>query len=66
MGSALSLACNHFGLECEVYMVKVSYGQSYRRSFMKAFGANVIPSPSNLTGVWKVYIRKGSGFCYAV
>lgn len=49
-GSALSLACNHFGLECEVYMVKVSYEQKpYRRSFMKTFGANVIASPSNLT-----------------
>lgn len=58
-GSALSLACNHFGLECEVYMVKVSYGQKpYRRSFMKAFGANVIPSPSNLTECGRSILEK--------
>lgn len=49
-GSALSLACSMFGLECTVYMVKVSYEQKpYRRSFMETFGAKVIPSPSNLT-----------------
>lgn len=49
-GSALSMACNHFGLDCTVYMVKVSYEQKpYRRSFMQTFGANVIASPSNLT-----------------
>jgi len=49
-GSALSLACSYFGLECTVYMVKVSYEQKpYRRSFMQTFGAKVIPSPSNLT-----------------
>ncbi len=46
-GSALSLACNFFGLECTVYMVKVSYHQKpYRRSLMEVWGANVIPSPS--------------------
>ncbi|NUM71379.1 MAG: TrpB-like pyridoxal phosphate-dependent enzyme [Ignavibacteriaceae bacterium] len=46
-GSALSFACQHFGLECEVYMVKVSYNQKpYRRSFMQLFGAEVIASPS--------------------
>lgn len=49
-GSALSFACSHFGLECEVYMVKVSYFQKpYRRSFMQLFGAKVFPSPSELT-----------------
>lgn len=49
-GSALSMACNHFGMDCTVYMVKVSYTQKpYRRSFMQTFGAQVIPSPSNLT-----------------
>lgn len=49
-GSALSFACNHFGLECEVYMVKVSYQQKpYRRTFMQLFGADVIASPSKLT-----------------
>lgn len=49
-GSALSMACNHFGLECTVYMVKVSYQQKpYRRSFMQTFGASVSASPSILT-----------------
>jgi len=49
-GSAISYAANHFGMECTVYMVKVSYQQKpYRKSFMQTFGANVIASPSNLT-----------------
>ena len=49
-GSALSLACSLFGLECMVYMVKVSYQQKpYRRSLIETWGAKVIPSPSNLT-----------------
>lgn len=49
-GSALSLACSRFEMECMIYMVKVSYNQKpYRRSFMQTFGANVVASPSNLT-----------------
>jgi len=53
-GSALSLACKFFGLECTVYMVKVSYHQKpYRRIFMQTYGADVIPSPSNLTEAGK-------------
>ncbi len=49
-GSALSLACNLFGLECKVYMVKISYEQKpYRRSMMQAWGAQVVPSPSEET-----------------
>lgn len=49
-GSALSLACTLFGLECTVYMVKVSYQQKpYRRSMMQVWGSEVIPSPSNKT-----------------
>lgn len=49
-GSALSMACSFFDLECTVYMVKVSYEQKpYRRSLMQVFGAEVIPSPSNRT-----------------
>jgi tryptophan synthase beta chain len=49
-GSALSMACNHFDLECQVFMVKVSYQQKpYRKSLMQLFGAEVIPSPSPLT-----------------
>ncbi|MGE5552285.1 MAG: TrpB-like pyridoxal phosphate-dependent enzyme [Bacteroidota bacterium] len=49
-GSALSQACNNFGLECTVYMVRVSYDQKpYRRSLMRVFGADVISSPSQRT-----------------
>ena len=49
-GSALSLACNHFGMECQVFMVKVSFNQKpYRKSFMQLFGAEVNASPSELT-----------------
>jgi len=49
-GSALSLACSFYGLECTVYMVKISCQQKpYRRSFMQAYGAEVIASPSNKT-----------------
>ena len=58
-GSALSMACNHFGMECTVYMVKVSYQQKpYRRSFMNTFGANVIASPSNLTNAGRQILEK--------
>jgi len=58
-GSALSLACNHFGLECTVYMVKVSYEQKpYRRSFMKTFGAEVYASPTNLTSSGRAILEK--------
>ena len=49
-GSALSFACNQFGLSCEVYMVKVSYNQKpYRKIMMNTWGAKVIASPSNNT-----------------
>ncbi|MDO8673880.1 MAG: TrpB-like pyridoxal phosphate-dependent enzyme [Dehalococcoidia bacterium] len=46
-GSAMAMACNFFGLECKVYMVKVSYFQKpYRRSLMETWGASVVASPS--------------------
>jgi tryptophan synthase beta chain len=49
-GSALACACRLMGLECMVYMVKVSYDQKpYRRVMMKTYGADVVASPSNLT-----------------
>ena len=49
-GSSLALACNMFGLECTIYMVKVSCEQKpYRRSLMQLWGAEVIPSPSPRT-----------------
>ena len=49
-GSSLAMACAFFGLECKVYMVRVSYNQKpYRRALMEAFGASVTASPSNET-----------------
>ncbi len=49
-GSAMSIACALYGLECTVYMVGVSYNQKpYRRMLMETYGANVIASPSNRT-----------------
>lgn len=49
-GTALSYACAQFGIECEIYMVKVSFAQKpYRKVMMNTYGAKVIPSPSHLT-----------------
>ena len=49
-GSALACACRLMGLECMVYMVKISYDQKpYRRIMMKTYGADVVASPSKLT-----------------
>ncbi|MBN2110652.1 MAG: TrpB-like pyridoxal phosphate-dependent enzyme [Methanosarcinaceae archaeon] len=46
-GSALSLSCNYFGIECKVYMVSSSFYQKpYRKSLINLWGANVVPSPS--------------------
>jgi tryptophan synthase beta chain len=46
-GSSLAMACSFFGLDCKVYMVRVSYNQKpYRRALMEAFGASVTASPS--------------------
>ncbi len=58
-GTALSMACNFFGLECLVYMVKVSYQQKpYRRSLMEVYGAQVIASPSNTTNSGRAILEK--------
>jgi len=49
-GSAVSLACAYFGLEAMVYMVRISYQQkAYRGILMRTYGANIVPSPSDLT-----------------
>ena len=49
-GSSLAFACNVFGLDLEVYMVKVSYQQKpYRRNLMETYGSRVYASPTNLT-----------------
>jgi len=51
-GSALSMACMYFGIECKVYMVRVSFQQKpYRRNLMEVWGATCIPSPSNDTNI---------------
>ncbi|MFQ5833328.1 MAG: TrpB-like pyridoxal phosphate-dependent enzyme [Candidatus Thorarchaeota archaeon] len=49
-GSAVALACAHFGLEAMVYMVRVSYEQkAFRGTLMRAYGAEIVPSPSDQT-----------------
>ena len=51
-GTALSMACSYLGLDCKVYMVKVSYEQKpFRREVMRTYGASVTPSPSDTTNV---------------
>lgn len=51
-GTALSMACSYFDLDCKVYMVKCSYEQKpFRREVMRTYGASVTPSPSNTTEV---------------
>src|SRR5512137_736964 len=58
-GSALAFGCNVFGLECKVYMVKVSYQQKpYRRMMMETWGASVTPSPSNQTEAGRMILAK--------
>jgi tryptophan synthase beta chain len=57
-GSALSMACSFFGLDCLVYMVKASFEQKpYRRIFIETFGAEVIPSPSSTTRAGKTILE---------
>jgi len=58
-GSALSIACNFFGIGCTVYMVKCSFYQKpYRKSMMQTFGAEVFPSPSEKTEFGKQILAK--------
>jgi tryptophan synthase beta chain len=58
-GSALAMACNMFGLECTVYMVKVSYHQKpYRRSLMEIWGAKVFSSPTDLTNAGRAVLKE--------
>lgn len=57
-GSAMSIACKHFGLDLQVYMVKVSYEQKpYRKFVMNTYGAEVIPSPSNRTEAGRAMLK---------
>ncbi len=56
-GSALSMACGFFNMECEVFMVRVSYEQKpYRRVLMETFGATVHASPTNLTNAGRAVL----------
>ncbi len=58
-GSSLAMACNFFGLECKVFMVRVSYNQKpYRRAMMETFGANVTASPSPDTASGRAILEK--------
>jgi tryptophan synthase beta chain len=58
-GSALSFACNYFGLACTVYMVKSSYEQKpYRRIMMNVYGAECIPSPSARTEAGRKFLAE--------
>lgn len=51
-GTALSMACSYFDLDCKVYMVKCSYEQKpYRREVIRTYGADIVPSPSNTTNI---------------
>ena len=61
-GTALSMACSYFGLDCKVFMVKVSYEQKpFRREVMRTFGASVTPSPSPTTRVGREILEKFPG-----
>ena len=58
-GSSMALACQMFGLECTVYMVKVSFGQKpYRKSMMQLWGAEVLASPSNRTNAGRAILAR--------
>ena len=61
-GTALSMACTYFGLDCKVYMVKVSYEQKpFRREVMRTYGASVVPSPSDTTEVGRKILAEHPG-----
>ena len=61
-GTALSMACSYFGLDCKVFMVKVSYEQKpFRRQVMRTYGASVTPSPSMTTEVGKKILEAHPG-----
>ena len=61
-GTALSMACSYFGLDCNVYMVKCSYEQKpFRREVMRTYGATVTPSPSDTTKVGRKILEEFPG-----
>lgn len=61
-GTALSMACSYFDLDCKVYMVKCSYEQKpFRREVMRTYGASVTPSPSESTEVGRQILKEHPG-----
>ena len=61
-GTALSMACSYFDLDCRVYMVKCSYEQKpFRREVMRTYGAQVTPSPSETTAVGRKILKAHPG-----
>ena len=61
-GTALSMACSYFGLDCKVYMVKVSYEQKpFRREVMRTYGASVTPPPSMTTAIGRKILEDHPG-----
>ncbi|MBQ8814872.1 MAG: TrpB-like pyridoxal phosphate-dependent enzyme [Lachnospiraceae bacterium] len=61
-GTALSMACAYLGLDCKVFMVKVSYEQKpFRREIMRTYGASVTPSPSETTKVGREILERHPG-----
>ena len=61
-GTALSMACSYFDLDCKVFMVKVSYEQKpFRREVMRTYGASVTPSPSETTAVGRKILAEHPG-----
>lgn len=61
-GTALSMACSYLGLDCKVYMVKVSYEQKpFRREVMRTYGASVTPSPSMETQIGRKILAEHPG-----
>ena len=61
-GTALSMACSYFDLDCNVYMVKCSYEQKpFRREVMRTYGAKVTPSPSETTNVGRKILKEHPG-----
>ena len=61
-GTALSMACAYLGLDCKVFMVKVSYEQKpFRREVMRTYGASVTPSPSTETEVGRKILAEHPG-----
>lgn len=61
-GTALSMACSYFDLDCKVFMVKVSYEQKpFRREVMRTYGASVTPSPSDKTNIGRKILKDHPG-----